>query len=279
IEPGDWLLAVDGQEIGAETNLDELLEHRIGRQVILTVADDANGAGRREVAVRPADQKTEKGLTYRAWVEGNRAYVDRVSGGRLGYVHMYDMGDASFAQLLLDLDAENKSREGVVVDMRNNNGGYVNAYALDILSRRGYMGMTYRGFPTAPARSVLGQRALERPTVLVVNRHTLSDGEDFTEGYRTLGLGKVVGEPTAGWIIYTADVDLLDDSQVRLPFIKITDARGEDMEMSPRQVDIHVDRPVGEGLKGRDSQLDEAVRELLKTLPAQAGSDTPRTLR
>ena len=267
IEAGDWLLAVDGRPVDARTNLDELLDHKIGRQVLLTVADGSDGAGSREVAVKPVDQRTEKGLTYRAWVEANRAYVERVSGGRLGYVHMYDMGDASLAQLFLDLDTRNMTKDGVVVDLRNNNGGYVNAYALDVLSRRGYMGMTFRGFPLAPARSLLGQRALERPTVLVVNRHTLSDGEDFTEGYRTLGLGQVVGEPTAGWIIYTADVDLLDGSQVRLPFIKITGAAGEDMEMSPRPVDVHAEQPVGEGLLGRDSQLDEAVRVLLGTLP------------
>jgi hypothetical protein len=63
--------------------------------------------------------------------------------------------------------------------------------------------MTPRGLPTAPARSVLGQRSLELPTILVTNQHSLSDAEDFTEGYRTLKLGKVVGEPTSGWIIYT----------------------------------------------------------------------------
>jgi C-terminal processing protease CtpA/Prc len=276
IEAGDRLLAVDGRPVDARTNLDELLDHTIGRQVRLTVAG-AKGASR-EVAVLPVDQKTEKGLTYRAWVEASRAYVEKISGGRLGYVHMYDMGDASLAQLFLDLDVQNMAKEGVVVDLRNNNGGYVNAYAIDILSRRGYMGMTYRGFDLAPARGLLGQRALERPTVLVINRHTLSDGEDFAEGYRTLGLGKVVGEPTAGWIIYTSDSDLLDGSQVRLPFIKITGAAGDDMEMNPRPVDLYVEQPVGEGLLGKDSQLDEAVRTLLGTLrTAPPGSaQTPR---
>ncbi len=285
VEAGDWLLAVDGHPVDTRANLDELLEHTIGRQAVLTVADDPDGAGSRDVEVRPVDQKTEKGLIYRAWVEANRAYVERLSGGRLGYVHMYDMGDASLAQLFLDLDAQNMTKQGVVVDVRNNNGGYVNAYAIDILSRRGYMGMTFRGFSLAPARSLLGQRALERPTVLLTNRHTLSDGEDFTEGYRALGLGKVVGEPTAGWIIYTSDVDLLDGSQVRLPFIKITGAAGDDMEMSPRPVDVYVEQPVGEGSSGRDSQLDEAVRVLLQGLastasPAPPASpDTPRTPR
>jgi tricorn protease len=270
VKEGDVLLAVDGKPVDGHTDLDQLLDHRINRQVTLTVASvpaGAVGSGtRREVAVRPADQRTEKGLTYRRWVEANRDYVAKASGGRLGYVHMFDMGAGSLAQLLIDLDAENHSRDGVVIDIRNNNGGFVNPYALDILSRRGYMSMTFRGLPTAPARSILGQRSLERPTILITNQHSLSDAEDFSEGYRTLGVGKIVGEPTAGWIIYTSDVPLLDGSQVRLPFIKITDHAGEDMEMHPRPVDVEVVRPIGEGQAGKDSQLDAAVRELLRQI-------------
>jgi Tol biopolymer transport system component/C-terminal processing protease CtpA/Prc len=268
IKVGDVLLAVDGKTVDGTTNLDQLLDHRINRQVRLTVAANGTDIGkdRREVAVRPVDQRTEKGLVYTSWVEANRQYVARVSGGRLGYVHMFDMGASSLAQLLIDLDAENQARDGVVVDIRNNNGGFVNPYAIDILARRGYMSMTFRGLPTAPARTVLGQRALERPTVLVTNQHSLSDAEDFSEGYRTLGLGKIVGEPTGGWIIYTSDVDLLDGAQVRVPFIKITGHDGEDMEMHPRPVDVEVVRPIGEGLAGKDSQLDTAVRELLQQI-------------
>jgi C-terminal processing protease CtpA/Prc len=95
---------------------------------------------------------------------------------------------------------------------------------------------------------------------------SLSDAEDFTEGYRALGLGKVVGEPTAGWIIYTSDVALIDGTTVRLPFIRITDSQGKDMELNPRPVDVPVTRPVGESYSGRDSQLDAAVDVLLKQL-------------
>src|SRR6185369_2693874 len=118
----------------------------------------------------------------------------------------------------------------------------------------------------APARSILGQRALEKPTVLVTNRHSLSDAEDFTEGFRALGLGKVVGEPTAGWIIYTADVPLIEGTLLRLPHIRITDTKGQNMELNPRPVDVFVQRPIGEGLAGRDSQLDAAVQTLLQQL-------------
>jgi C-terminal processing protease CtpA/Prc len=179
---------------------------------------------------------------------------------------MPDMSDVSLAQLYVDLDAENQGREGVVIDLRNNNGGFVNAYALDVFARRPYLTMTSRGQGPAPARAQLGQRALERPTVLVTNQHSLSDAEDFTEGYRALGLGKVVGEPTAGWIIFTWNVGLVDGSTLRLPRSLIRGADGTNMELKPRPVDVRVERPVGESYTGRDSQLDAAVRTLLEQI-------------
>jgi C-terminal processing protease CtpA/Prc len=183
---------------------------------------------------------------------------------------MFDMGEASLNQLYIDLDAANHEREGVVVDVRNNNGGFVNPYAIDVLARRGYLTMTERNRIAAPARTVLGQRALELPTILVTNQHSLSDAEDFTEGYRALKLGKVVGEPTAGWIIFTWNQGMIDGSTVRLPRSKITDNTGADMELHPRPVDVEVSRPVGETYAGRDSQLDAAVRELLAQLGRSA---------
>jgi tricorn protease len=214
--------------------------------------------------VRPVNTATEKGLRYRKWVEERRAYVERASGGRLGYVHMYDMSPASLAQLYVDLDAENQSKEGVVFDIRHNDGGFVNVYAIDVIARRSYLRMTPRGFDASPARTVLGQRALELPTVLVTDQYSLSDAEDFTEGYRSLRLGKVVGEPTAGWIIYTSNLPLIDGTVFRLPATRIETAEGVNMERNPRPVDVPVERPVGEGYTGKDTQLDAAVRELLR---------------
>ncbi len=265
VRPGEYLRTVDGVRTGARTSLDALLEAKAGRRVALTVAPSAGASGR-EVAVRAVNAATEKGLLYRAWVEANREYVARASGGRLGYVHMFDMSSASLDQLYLDLDAENQGRTGVVIDLRNNNGGFVNAYALDVFSRRPYLSMTTRGRPTAPARTMLGQRVFAGPTTLVVNQHSLSDAEDFTEGYRALGLGTVVGEPTSGWIIYTSNVSLVDGTVLRIPFIRITGHDGGDMELNPRPVDVPVTRPIGESLAGRDAQLDAAVRDLLGRL-------------
>ncbi|HEX6160299.1 MAG TPA: S41 family peptidase, partial [Thermoanaerobaculia bacterium] len=257
IKVGDVIVAVDGRPFA---NFDQALENTLDKRTVITL----DGTPRRDVVVRPVRNTAEKGLTYRAWVNMNRDYVAKVSNGRLGYVHMADMGWESLQRLYVDLDAENRAREGVVIDLRNNNGGFVNAYALDVFSRRPYLNMTYRGFPeAASARSVLGQRSLEKPSVLVVNRHSLSDAEDFTEGYRALGLGKIVGEPTAGWIIYTSNIPMVDGTVLRLPFIKITDSKGQNMELAPRPVDVLVQRPIGETFTGKDAQLDVAVRELL----------------
>jgi C-terminal processing protease CtpA/Prc len=264
VKKGEYLTAIDGVKIEPNTSLNELLNHRVNQRVTLTL-------GEREVAVRPITIQAEKDLVYRQWVDAQRDYVAKASGGRLGYVHIRDMSANALEQLYLDLDTENQGRDGVVVDVRNNNGGFVNVYAIDVLSRRSYLQMAGRDRPAAPARIVLGQRSLERPTILVTNRHSLSDAEDFTEGYRSLKLGKVVGEPTAGWIIYTSDTALIDGSVLRLPQTRVTTADGAAMEMVPRPVDIAVDKPVGEGLAGKDSQLDAAVRELVRELDAKGG--------
>jgi Tol biopolymer transport system component/C-terminal processing protease CtpA/Prc len=264
IATGDYLLAVDGGRLGARTNLDSVLSYTIGREVTLSVSRAADGGSPHDVNLKPVNLATERGLRYRQWVEDRRAYVARVSNGRLGYVHMVDMGQGSLDQLYQDLDSENRGRDGVVIDVRHNNGGFVNAYAIDVFARRGYLTMTYRGAGmSAPARTILGQRSLEKPTILVTDQHSLSDAEDFTEGYRALHLGKVVGEPTAGWIIYTSGGTLIDGSAVRMPFITVRGSDGQVMEMHPRPVDVPVVRPVGESYAGRDSQLDAAVRELL----------------
>jgi tricorn protease len=263
INVGDYLLTVDGVKIDGKTNLDEQLENKVGKRVVLNISVTPDGANKREVIVKPISTGAEKNLLYRQWVEANREYVAKVSGGKIGYVHIPDMSQNSLEQLYIDLDAENQSKEGVVIDIRNNNGGFVNPYVIDVLARKGYLTMKERGLWDVPGRSALGQRALERPTVLVTNQHSLSDAEDLTEGYRSLKLGKVVGEPTAGWIIFTWNVNLFDGTTFRLPRQRILGSDGKDMELNPRQVDAPVTRPIGESLSGKDSQLDRAVRELL----------------
>lgn len=263
IKPGDKLLAVNGRRIPANEDLGALLVDQAGKRTTLTVA---SAGAEHEVVVRPISAGVAAGLRYREWVEGRRAYVERVSGGRLGYVHLADMSSDALNQLYLDLDAQNEGRQGVVIDVRNNNGGFVNGYVLDVFARKNFLLLTPRDLTALPSRQTLGQRALGLPTVLVTNESSLSDAEDFTEGYRALHLGKVVGTPTAGWIIYTGGRRLIDGSTVRTPFMRVQDASGHDMEMHPRPVDVLVERRLDEG--PHDAQLDAAVAELLKELPA-----------
>jgi len=266
IKAGDFILAVNGVNVSASTNLDEQLMHQVGKRVELRVASSADAADARNVVVQPIAGGAERTLVYRDWIESNRAYVDKISGGKLGYVHIRDMSENALRQLALDLDADNRAKAGVVIDVRHNNGGFVNVYAIDVLARRGYLTMTPRGLPASPARTSLGQRSLELPTILVTNQHSLSDAEDFTEGYRQLKLGKVVGEPTSGWIIFTGSATLIDGTTIRMPSTRITSNDGKTMELNPRPVDVPVTRPIGETYLGKDSQLETAVRELLKQI-------------
>jgi tricorn protease len=275
VRVGDYVLAIDGTPVAPNVSVDSILAFKVGKRVAVRVSADPNGANAREVAIRPRSTAFEKQMLYRAWTEERRALVAKLSNGRLGYVHMLDMGGNALTQLNLDLDAEMHEKDAVVFDVRNNNGGFMNGYALDVLARKPYVDMVRRGVPSVPGRPVLGQRALEKPTILITNQATLSDGENFTEGYRTMKLGTVVGEPTAMWDVYTGGGTMVDGTNVRLPFMRNAQLDNAALERASRRVDIPVDRPMGESYTGRDVQLERAVQELMtqvRSARARAGS-------
>jgi Tol biopolymer transport system component/C-terminal processing protease CtpA/Prc len=261
---GDVVLAVNGRAVDRHTDVDDALANTIGMRTMLRIERHGDPAQTHDVVVQPVDVNTAGVLRYEAWVEGRRAYVDRISGGRLGYVHMFDMGAESLQKLYTDLDVRNRDKDGVVVDVRNNEGGFVDPYAIDVLTRREYLSFKPRFGTEPPERSSLGQRALDRPTVLVTNEHSLSDAEDFSEGYHVLRAGKIVGTPTAGWIIFTSSAPLADGSSVRIPFINVIGHDGVNMELHPRPVDDLVTIPPGAAERGDDPQLDAAVSVLLR---------------
>jgi Tol biopolymer transport system component len=264
IAPGDVLLAVDGAPVERNADVDALFANRIGKRTELRVAPHGDSAAVRTIVVLPVDGNAEEHLRYLAWVASRRAYVERVSGGRVGYVHLYDMGTDSLAKFFTDLDVQNRAKDAVVVDIRNNEGGFVDPYAVDVLTRREYLSFKSRFGTDPPERTSLGQRVLDRPSALVTNEHSLSDAENMTEAYRQLHAGPVVGEPTAGWIIFTSAASLADGGTVRLPFTRVIAHDGVDMELHPRPVDVRVANPPGFDERGDDPQLAAAVRELLK---------------
>ena len=259
---GEELIAVNGMELGPDVSLDRLLQRTVGRRVLLRLAPAAGGASR-ELAVRPVGAGAYRALRYRAWVYANEAYVHSVSGGRLGYVHIRAMDYDSYQQFLADLDSEAYSKAGVVVDARFNGGGYVGTFILDILARRSVLLSTFRDRPPIDAGYYHGNRVLNKPTILVINEGSGSNTEMFAESYRRLGLGKVVGRPSAGAVIGTLNYRLIDDTILRLPRIKIATPEGEDLEGTGRTVDIDVSLPLGEWAHGVDRQLDAAVAALL----------------
>ncbi len=268
-QPGEYLVAVNGTPITPQACLPALLHERVGQRVRLAFAPmalPAEPAQIRTLDIRLIDSEEYEHLRYRAWVDRNRAYTERISKGRLGYVHIPEMTYTAYQQFLLDLDAATHACEGVVLDMRYNGGGYIATFILDVLTRRKVLRTGFRGALATDPYHLSGNRTLDRPTVLVTNEQSASNTEIFTEMYRRLGLGQVVGKPTAGRVIGTVNRPLLNGSYVRLPMYAYTTPEGENLEGTGRQVDVRVAQPVGAWQAGHDAQLDAAVATLLATL-------------
>ncbi|MBT5532932.1 peptidase S41, partial [Candidatus Poribacteria bacterium] len=263
---GEYLLSVDGISVGDGASLSERLQRLAGRRVTLVLADEPTSDDRREIIVKPVGGGRHSELRYRGWVRGNADYVHDKSGGRLGYAHVSQMSYPAYMRFIADLDAESHSREGIVVDVRFNGGGHIAPFILDVLARKAYTLSSLRGHYEAPDTNLAGNRIIEKPLILITNEHSGSNTEMFSEGFRRLALGKIVGKPTAGAVIWTWGWQLLDGTSFRLPRMRVGTLDGENLEGNARPVDVDVDRPLGEAVRGVDSQLDTAVQELLSQI-------------
>ena len=260
---GEYLVEVDGVVLDRQFNLAEQLQRKQGKRVIVTLNDKPQLEGARELTVQPINSGQHRNLRYKEWVRWNEAYVHEKSNRRLGYVHIREMSYEAYLQFIADLDTETHDREGVVIDVRFNPGGHIAPFILDVLHRRAYTQSNYRGLISTTDTNLAGNRILEQPVILITNEHSGSNAEMFSEGFRKLGLGKVVGMPTAGAVIWTWGWGLLDGTIFRLPRLRVSTLEGENTEGTARPVDVQVDRPLGEAAQGIDSQLDVAVEQLL----------------
>lgn len=267
---GEYVVAVNNTPITPEISLDYLLQRTAGRRVLLRLAPSLDSESTREVAVRPVNGDTYADLRYRTWVTINESYVHRESNGRLGYVHVPEMSYAAYQQFLINLDVETHSKEGIVLDIRYNRGGHIATFILDVLTRRSVVLSGFRDRLSTDAYHYSGNRALDKPTVLVANERSASNAEIFTEIYRRLGLGKVVGKPTAGAVIGTIERTLLNRISFRLPLYSISTLEGENLEGMGRMVDVTVDQAPGDWYHGHDHQLQAAIRVLLENLEPRA---------
>lgn len=301
IQPGDLLLAINGQRLDEQTSPAQLLVNQAGQEVLLTLAprpaaaDRQNGAavatqmtvsGASDVPTAADDQQgemaqnasTEKAqprsmvvcaiesempARYRAWVEANRRQVHEASQGRVGYVHIPDMDVSGYAEFHRGYLAE-VDRDALVVDVRYNAGGHVSQLLLEKLARRrlGYDLSRWGGLSAYPSDSVAG------PLVAITNEHAGSDGDIFCHSFKLMKLGPLIGKRTWGGVVGISPHHTLVDGTVTTQpeySFWFKDV-GWNLENYGTEPDIEVDITPQDYRVGRDSQLERAIEEILRLL-------------
>ncbi len=274
LESGEVITAVEGVPVG-DGNFYALLADRVDKRTILTVRG-SNGR-EREVIIRPAGSLFWP--LYREWVADRRRLTDEYSGGRLGYLHIQGMNWSSFERFERELVASGNGKDGIVIDVRFNGGGWTTDYLMAVLTVRQHAYTIPRGaaenlerqhtqfreyYPFGPR---LPLAAWTKPSIALCNANSFSNAEIFSHAFKHLGIGTLVGEPTFGAVISTGGAGLIDGSFVRLPFrgwyVKATD---ENMENGPAVPDIVIMSRPDDRAQGGDEQLRAAVTELLRQI-------------
>jgi tricorn protease len=268
VETGNYLVALDGKPLKAGDNYYERLAHRLNRKAELVLNTKPGDEGSWKVKYEPISQRAFETLRYERWVKERRTLVDRLSGGRVGYLHIKAMDPPSLARFKKDL-GEFRHKEGLVIDERWNGGGNIEQELLAILVQRPYQVWQPRGTEPTP-RPFAGYYG---PKVVLQNWRSASNAEMFPAGFRALGLGKVVGTTTMGAVIGTGSYQLIDGSSIRTPAVGVylADQARTNLENHGIQPDIYVENSPEDNLAGYDRQLEVAVKEVLKNLKPTEG--------
>ena len=275
LREGDYLLAIDGEEVTGERSPYEFLRHRAGRPLRLQVNTRPQADGARTVQLQPI--ASEDKLRYLAWVTKNRERTATLSGGKLGYIHLPDMGQDGIREFIKQYYPQ-RDKQGLVLDDRWNGGGNVSQMVLNRLQRQLLMctfGRTtgYRPYP---------QGLFEGHLVCLLNETSASDGDIFPAMFRRAGLGKLVGKRSWGGIIgITNRGMLMDGGTVNVPEFGNTEPGGQwTIEGHGVDPDLEVENDVASVLQGRDPQLEKAVEVVLEQIrtnprPAQQAPPAP----
>jgi len=260
IKAGDIITAVDGVEIKADTDWYSLFKQKGGKKLLITIKKDGKKA---------VDMYVEPGFTdytqmYRRWVRQREEMVKRLSGGKVGYVHVEGMDSESFRTVFSDLLGKYRTCEAVIVDTRHNGGGWLHDDLATLLDGEGYIRFEPRGqyIGTEPYNK------WTKPSCVLIGEDNYSDACGFPYVYKTLGIGKLIGAPVPGTMTAVWWETQIDPTIVfgipQVGAIAVKEGRYlENMQIEP---DILVYNDPASVLRGEDKQLEAAVAEMLKTI-------------
>jgi tricorn protease len=261
LRPGNRLLSVDGSTVGSSTSLERLLQGAVGRPVEL-----AWSSGKTQRAkVAPASAKLARALVEQERAGWRREVVERMSRGRIGYIHVGAVDRRSLDALERELQVTQREKEAIVLDLRDNAGGDLPEEFLRRLAMPSLVQRQPRDQRMHPAPSPLWNRSI----AVLIGPGTGSAAEVVAAGLAEMTRIILVGEPTHGAVIGADEIELLDGSIFRIPRIGWFTGSGDNLEGRGVTPDLLVAAEFEEESRGKDGQLDAAVRELLSALESR----------
>jgi len=259
---GDVILAIDGVEVDSKKNPFALLRGKVDERIDLEVLKGGRGRPML-VTVKAWSSRAITDKVYLSWVKSRKALVKKLSGGRVGYTHIRWMAQSSYEEFLKELTHEMTDKEALIVDVRFNSGGNLHDELLSVLGRDVYFYFEDRDKSLKVMQPRFNWR---KPVVALINEYSHSDAEVFPYSFRKLGIGKLVGVPTSGGVIFVSGgVSLLDGTFVLIPQWGAYTLTGEELEGRGVKPDIYVENPPEQDFSmTSDDQLKRAVEALLE---------------
>jgi tricorn protease len=264
VHTGDFILSVDDHELKTTDNQWRFFTQAAGRKFHFVLNDKPTKENAWEVSLEPMSEMALLDAKYEKWVSDRRASVEKLGGGEIGYLHIKAMDSSSLRQFTLDL-AVNRNKKALVIDQRFNGGGGIDQELLSILVGQLYQYSRGRDMDRDVPRPL---ETFYGPMIVMQNERSASDAEMFPQGFKDLKLGRVLGMPTMGAVIGTGSFRLADGSMIRTPGAGIWTAKGENMENFGVKPDILIDNTPDDFNKGRDAQLEKAVKVLKADIAA-----------
>jgi tricorn protease len=264
LKPGEFVLSIDGVPLDGGVDVSKQLNGKIDELIALQVSPTPDGdpKTRRRVEILGVGKERIRELMYERWVENNTKRVAELSKGKLGYIHISDMTEEGLDRFVRSLYSDHFDKEAIVLDVRFNGGGYTHDQILGYLGGREHTWFRHRdGGEGLVMRSY--DRKWNRPLVLLINNRSYSDAEIFPHAFRTLGLGKLVGQATGGHVIGTVPMRLIDGSTFRIPRTGVFTVKGVNMDKEGVLPDVSLENQPDQLARGQDAQLDRAVSVLL----------------